>query len=34
MTLEAFLAAFHLLAILTFVVFLSSQGSSAWPGWM
>ena len=27
MTLEAILAAFHLLAILTFVVFLSSQAA-------
>lgn len=34
MTLEAFLAAFHLVAILTFVVFLSSQAALCRIEWM
>ena len=34
MTLEAFLAAFHLVAILTFVVFLSSQAALCRMEWM
>ena len=34
MTLEAFLAAFHLLAILTFVVFLSSQAALCRIEWL
>ena len=34
MTLEAFLAAFHLVAILTLVVFLSSQAALCRPEWM
>ena len=34
MTLEAILAAFHLLAILTFVVFLSSQAALCRSEWM
>ena len=34
MTVEALLAAFHLLAILTLVVFLSSQAALCRPEWM
>ena len=34
MTLEAFLAAFHIVAILTLVVFLSSQAALCRPEWM